>query len=179
MYTPTGKWRNCIERTNMVNNDEEFIITNEELLKINPTNIFNHGMLIFSRPIYNEELNNSELQRMLDDVYRFKQHLKLYEMLKNLGSQTLNASTVLAHIISKNYYDCMSGGCPQYLFQLLLKFANQPSIDKTVKVYPKRGEGDLWYTIQDFIDENILEYKELPEPILELAINNLYFNSKL
>lgn len=153
--TSTGKFRHCIEKCDvMINNDEIILVNTEAVLSA-----VARGHLVFSRPIFNEENGNEKITLALDAVYRFHQLTKYYELLKTLSDEPDNftPSFILASLIGSNYYDCMSGGCPIMLLDLFYILTKTESIDKSSKVYPSPNQNpfeiDKWDTIQDFINE--------------------------
>ena len=153
-------FRTIFERSNMINNDEAVIYTEEEHL----TNPPRYGRLVFSRPVHPMEIEQGlimrdcykigekppDITRLLDSAYRMK---IIRERCEVFGMDVIKS---LAWYISYSYYDCMSGGMDQFdisVAKWAIKLLNVPM---DVPLYPgKNGTGlDGWFTIGDFLKDN-------------------------
>ena len=163
-------FRNIVERSTMMNNDERVVYSFEEWKEV-PLwfrsvgymgSGFYEAKLIISRPHFecegNVHLDKSKWQRdtappitiFLDDAFRLKKEIERYQFMDELCKRKTSPSRILASIIAHNFYDCMSAGMPVYMGRLIRELCSDDSIDESTEVYPR---GDDCLTISDFMKE--------------------------
>lgn len=189
----TKHYRNVVERSNMINNDEVAIYTDHPLEFDSNT----PDKLVFSRPVYQEEIDDGlklllspiscfdeeihESTRLMDSFFRLKIRLAGF---KEAFQQSWTKA--IAHYIAFNYYDCMSGGMSRFDI-VILKYALSvlPDIDLSEEVYPGKKDGlNSWYTLADFLDDvkevpsldEFLKHNQKLLPILKDSKNELFFS---
>lgn len=133
-FTEAGKWRNIVEMSNMINNDEKIFYTDSELKW---KSVYRDGVVEVSRQVYVEENleyidshmfeeKSSSLTGLLDAYFKLKSRFAAEAKIFGFSPQEM-----LARHVMYSYYDCMSGGMSYteiYLVRLLIK---QGAIDKT------------------------------------------------
>jgi hypothetical protein len=169
-----NKWRNIVELSDMSNNDEVVLFSNEELTQdtlpntVNKTFLYNPTLKL-SRPVFDFEIkeglninfqgptldwddennneNPPEITKFLDAYFLIKQKAQFHtEIFKSTPSK------FLARHIAYSFYDCMSGGMPIYELMICRLLAKDERIDKSTDVYPS-SKGETWTNLNDFLNE--------------------------
>lgn len=172
-------YRNVIERSGMINNDEIITYTDKKLTY----DMFNTYKLVISRPVYDFEIEEGlnpiketgissfdekipKISSFLDGLYRIK--VRFDHDKKMFKSASLQKS--INHYISYNYYDCMSGGCNVYIlsiFRYLIE--NMEDFNLNEPIYPGKDRGkscedkSSWYNFNDFLKgiKNIERFEDI------------------
>lgn len=159
---PTGTWRNIIERSCMINNDEFVIYSHEQRKQEKDM----PGRLRMSRPVFTVEIKDGldpvaqmekrqlspqqapKITLMLDAFFKLKKSLEGYQYLHSLREDNTpwNPAQALASIIGDNYYDCMTGGWDGYSIWAAHQLG--ATMNPNEQVYPKDNG---WYTLGDFL----------------------------
>lgn len=156
MTVVDGLFRNIMERSNMVNNDEHVVYTKRAMTTDDAP-----LTLVLSRPVYDLEMsaglvteNGSLLGRqepeatsLIDAYWRVKLTFDRYASIGMFGGDLGKA---IVHYIAYHFYDCMSGGCPTHVLSILRHACKEFDVDADAEVYP--GDNG-WQTISDFLDE--------------------------
>ena len=180
--TVTNKWRNVVEMSPMVNNDEVIFYTDteatpEEAKQVFPPGSFDSVKLVISRPVFDFELAEGldttykgpkhswrddtkkeivpDITRFLDAYFIIKQEA---EVFKEIMGEKFSPTWFIAHHVAYSFYDCMSGGFPAYELMLCRLLAQDVRIDLDNYVYPAGKEhqektGRDHYTLLDFLNE--------------------------
>lgn len=169
-------FRNIVEISVMINNDEEVFYTEDEQLSYEEKRSpFSDPKLMLSRPIF-----DLEIEQGLDTTYKGKKFnekspeitkfLDAYFIIKQVASSDLSPSKIIAFHIGTNFYDAMSGGLPGHELAILRHvILNHEEVNLQEEVYPRHGEKEPWYTIADFLEET----KDFDMSFLEKAIKQL------
>jgi hypothetical protein len=186
----SSKWRNIVEQSCMMNNDEIIFYSDREILFEDDLKKFgNHWdepRLVLSRPVFDFEIQEGldfistitrdpygeeeeivpSVTQFLDAFFKIKQQaVYMQELMKD----EFDASVFLSNYIAGSYYDCMSGGFPLYELLICRYIAQDNRINKDKEVYPageniQKEIGREWYNIQDFLNEtNYVEEKNKEE----------------
>jgi len=103
-----------------------------------------------------------EVTQFLDSYYRLHNYFKNWQELrqKHPDLPQHSPSEDLAEYIAQHYYDCMSGGLPDMVINILRRLLEHNSLALQTPVYPgkikdykQRDEHDVggWYTLEDFL----------------------------
>lgn len=149
----TGLFRTVVEASCMRNNDEWVRYDGAPTAAL-PEH--SRLRLVLSRPVYAAELaaglsteNGSLLGRRdpditlaVDAVWRIREEFpRLVEVFGDVHK-------VIAHRIAYDYYDCMSGGMPEYVVSLMRWACREFGVPGDTEVYPGP---DRWRTVDDFL----------------------------
>lgn len=165
-------FRNIVERSSMVNNDEQIFYTEAQLTEVRKgknASAFDHTRLVISRPVFQEEIDaglnlkwqgrtwdddapkNPKITDALDDFFKLKGQI---DPLMEFG---IELPKIINEIIAYNFYDCMSGGVGIYFLSACRWFIETNNIPLDEEVYPapeNKGHGPKgWYTLQQFLKE--------------------------
>jgi len=183
-------WRNIAECSPMSNNNEVVFYT---AAPVEEKDITKHiesdyplPKLVMSRPVFPEEKEtNSKYSGPLEDetpIRKVTLFLDAYFQLKQTFSFWLHPdlketpSKAFARYIGYSYFDCMSGGMPHFVSQILVKAIKSypDQIDLDTQVYPGKGEdGQGWYTIRDFVENVKSEDPEVNQFLAQIKLPKL------
>lgn len=175
---PKYKYRNIIEKSGMLNNDEWVLYTTEPLdygsniIKSISTSDFNDPRLILTRPVYDIEYeegltiknpvflddeNSPEITRLLDSLHIISDNIKfnkeISEKTKNKKHKEnlLDPTNLLSELVAANFYDCMSCGMSKHTIAVIrYLMENYKTINWDTYVYPRGLSNDDFYTLRDF-----------------------------
>lgn len=157
-------YRNIVENSSMINNDELVFYTNKELP---PVFGYLEHRVTLSRLVSQVEIDEGldvhfrgdscdekvpEITLFLDAHHQVMDEIRM--MLTALPER--KEADVLVQMIAYNFYDCMSGGCPHFLSGVLAVMCVTRKVDRNTRVYPKPSSvsgSDDWYTVGDFLDD--------------------------
>lgn len=172
-------YRNVVELTEMVNNDEIVFYTDEKIVDLEKNfpkrNYFSNPRLRFSREVLREEIsaglkpikgkifetyaeNGGKevpfLTQLLDSLEVIKAGIAFHKKIcsKDPCKRDNAPSLFLSNLVGSNYYDCMSSHMPaSMLLCIHYLMDNYPSVNWDTDVYPgKEGSLEKWYTLRDF-----------------------------
>lgn len=168
-------FRNIVEMSNMVNNDEVVFFTDHEVDCKNVKNYvkysscFEEPWLRFSRQVLKDEIeaglntkytgdsfkeNKPEITQAIDGFYKLLVSLDIY-----VNKLNVDPGDAVVNYISAYFYDCMSGGCDTYSLAACRYLIKKHNIDLSKEVHPGYGKEDKWSTLKDFLNE----IKDIPE----------------
>jgi len=149
-------FRNIIERSAMVNNDEHVFYTSQSMTPDEAHPI----RLVISRPVYDVEIDagldtkkggdmlgrdEPDVTRLIDAYWRVKAAFSGYARM------SFDPDKAVIHHIAYNFYDCMSGGCPEYVVSIMRYACAEFGVPGDAEVYPGGDNG--WHTVADFLAE--------------------------
>lgn len=178
---PKYKYRNIIEKSGMLNNNEWVLYTTEPLthnsniIKSISTSDFDDPRLMLTRPVYDIEYeegliiknpvfldseNSPEITRLLDSLHIISDNIKFNKEIskktknKKHKENLLNPSNLLSELVAANFYDCLSCGMPKHTVAVIrYLMENYKTINWDTDIYPKRAPSKDWYTLRDFYNE--------------------------
>jgi len=192
------KWRNIIENSIMINNDESVFYTNKQLThEIIEKSYSNGARLKLSRPVFqieidagldinyngrkisfderDEEDKAPGITLFIDAYFVIKKGADVWRVI----SKNFNPSEFVARHIAYSFYDCMSGGFPIHELRICRMLAKDSRINKEEYVYPCDEEhtkktGRDYHNISDFLEET-KDTEEKFKDKFDLLLNQFSF----
>jgi hypothetical protein len=171
------RWRNIVEMSCMINNDEFIFYSKEEVMhehikKYIRGRAFDDPKLMLSRPVFQIEIEQGlDVFSGVKDVFSFEdpnitKFIDAYFKVKQAAwawqdflKEKFTVSKFLSRYVGNSMYDCMSGGLPMYELLICRELVQNPEVDRTEYVYPTSDKKFTsennrdYYNLQDFLNE--------------------------